>query len=159
MGIEALDKRVWWHRLPLPLELLALVGLRIRLRQRNLHDTSPATSKQRPASPDGGRHLTGRTADGTFNDPRNPLMGSAGTRFGRNVPLGRTYPDNDWALLVPNPRTVSRQLLTRDEFKPAKTLNLLAAAWLQFMIRDRLRHGKSEKENPLDGRPRERSGG
>ena len=159
LGAEALDRRVRWHRMPLPLELLAVVGLRIRLRQRNLYDSSPATSKHRPASPDVGRHLTERTADGTFNDPRNSLMGSAGTRFGRNVPLGRTYPDNDWALLEPNPRTVGRELLTRDEFKPAKTLNLLAAAWLQFMIRDRLSHGKCEKENPLDGRPRERSGG
>ena len=36
LGAEALDRRVRWHRMPLPLELLAVVGLRIRLRQRNL---------------------------------------------------------------------------------------------------------------------------
>jgi hypothetical protein len=39
-------------------------------------------------------------------------------------------------------------LMTRHEFLPATTLNLLAAAWLQFMIRDWFSHGKSETENP-----------
>jgi hypothetical protein len=48
----------------------------------------------------------------------------------------------------PNPRTVSRELLSRDTFKPATTLNLLAAAWLQFMVHDWLSHGKNQKENP-----------
>lgn len=63
--------------------------------------------------------------------------------FGRNVPLKHTHPETDWATLNgPNPRTVSRVLLTRDDFKPATTLNLLAAAWLQFMVRDWFSHGK-----------------
>ena len=131
---EALDRRFRWHRLPVPLGLLTLVGLRMRLRERNLYDTS-STSVDQP-SPEDSRHLTTRTTDGTFNDLENPAMSSAGTRFGRNVPLELTYPENDWALLRPNPRTVSRELLTRHEFQPATTLNLLAAAWLQFMIRD-----------------------
>jgi hypothetical protein len=144
---EALDQRVGWHRLPLPLEILALIGLRIRLRERNLYDTS---SLQRPPEPDSVRHLTARTVDGTYNDLDSPAMGSAGTRFGRNVPLEHTYPDNHWALLEPSPRTVSRELLTRETFQPATTLNLLAAAWLQFMIRDWFSHGKSETENPWE---------
>src|SRR5919112_3850711 len=145
---EALDRRFRWHRLPIPLGLLTLVGLRIRLRESNLHDTSSATVD--PPAPEGSRHLTTRTVDGTFNDLENPRMGSAGTRFGRNVPIELTYPENEWALLRPNPRTVSRELLTRHEFQPADTLNLLAAAWLQFMIRDWFSHGKSEKENPWE---------
>ena len=143
---EALDRRYRWHRLPVPLGLLTLVGLRIRLRESNLYDTS-TTPADRPPQ-EGNRHLTARTVDGTFNDLENPTMGSAGTRFGRNVPIELTYPENEWALLRPNPRTVSRELLTRHEFQPATTLNLLAAAWLQFMIRDWFSHGKSEKENP-----------
>jgi hypothetical protein len=143
---EALDRRFRWHRLPVPLGLLTLVGLRTRLRESNLYDTSSRPAD--PPSPEGSRYLTTRTADGTFNDLENPTMGSAGTRFGRNAPLEFTYPENDWALLQPNPRTVSRELMTRHEFQPATTLNLLAAAWLQFMIRDWFSHGKSEKENP-----------
>src|SRR5215216_2771474 len=46
------------------------------------------------------------------------------------------------------PRTVSRELLTRETFLPASTLNLLAASWIQFMIRDWVSHGKSPKSNP-----------
>jgi len=145
---EALDRRFRWHRLPVPLGLLTLMGLRIRLRESNLYDTS-STPTDRPPQ-EGSRHLTTRTVDGTFNDLENPTMGSAGTRFGRNVPIELTYPENEWALLRPNPRTVSRELLTRHEFQPATTLNLLAAAWLQFMIRDWFSHGKSEKENPWE---------
>jgi len=38
--------------------------------------------------------------------------------------------------------------MTRHTFQPATTLNVLAAAWLQFMVRDWLSHGKSDKENP-----------
>ena len=37
-------------------------------------------------------------------------MGSAGTRFGRNVPLEHTYPETEPRLLTPNPRAVSREL-------------------------------------------------
>ena len=146
---HAVDRRVGWHRLPRPLGLLLLIAMRRRLRARNLYDT--ATSASSPAAPlpgDTARHLTARMADGTFNDLAQPAMGSAGTRFGRNAPIRMTFPDPEPAILSPNPRTVSRELLTRDTFKPATTLNLLAAAWLQFMIRDWLGHGKSPKENP-----------
>jgi len=144
---EALDRKFRWHKLPVPLGLLTLVGLRMRLRKSNLHDTSSAPAMKQPP-PEGGRHLSARTVDGAYNDLENPAMGSAGTRFGRNVPVELTYPENDWALLRPSPRTVSRELLTRHEFRPATTLNVLAGAWLQFMIRDWFSHGKSEKENP-----------
>jgi hypothetical protein len=76
-------------------------------------------------------------------------MGSAGTRFGRNVPIDRTHPDSE-RLMQPNPRTVSRELLTRETFLPASTLNLLAASWIQFMLRDWLSHGPSPKDNPWE---------
>src|SRR5215212_8153384 len=143
---EALDRRFRWHRLPVPLSLLTLVGLRMRLRESNLYDTSSTPADQ--PLPEDSHHLTTRTPDGTFNDLENPKMGSAETRFGRNVPVELTYPENEWALLRPNPRTVSRELLTRREFQPATTLNVLAAAWIQFMIRDWFSHGPGPTENP-----------
>jgi hypothetical protein len=46
----------------------------------------------------------------------------------------------------PNPRTVSRELLTRETFLAAESLNLLAASWIQFMLCDWLSHGKSPNE-------------
>lgn len=146
---QAIDHSVGWHKLPSPLGILVLTGIRDILRRRNLYDTSSAPSIDSPA-PSGGDpgHLTARTEDGTFNDLENPRMGSAGTRFGRNVPLEYTYPEPEPAILNPNPRTVSRELLTRHTFEAATTLNVLAAAWLQFMIRDWFSHGKSVKENP-----------
>src|SRR5215216_6774035 len=139
-----------WDRLPLPVAVAAMIGYRNRLRRENLYDTeSPAAWDQPVPAPEGFRHLTSRTADGTYNDLQNPRMGSARTRFGRNVPIESTYPDYD-RLLQPNPRTVSRELLTRETFLPAETLNLLAASWIQFMLRDWVSHGKSPKSNPWE---------
>lgn len=145
---QLLDQFVGWDKLPKPLAILVLIGLRDILREKNLHDTSQlATPAPQPPAPSDEGYLTARTADGTYNDLTNPAMGSAGYRFGRNVPIEDTYPDNDWAILQPNPRTVSRELLTRDTFQPATTLNMMAAAWLQFMVRDWFSHGKGPNDD------------
>jgi hypothetical protein len=74
-------------------------------------------------------------------------MGSAGTRFGRNVPTEFTWPDPEPQIMSPNPRVISRELLTRDTFAPATSLNMLAAAWIQFMTRDWFTHGTGDKDN------------
>jgi hypothetical protein len=146
---EWLDHKFKWHRLPLPLGLFALFGMRWRLRAQNLYDTSPPTPTAPPPAQN-QTYLAARTVDGTYNDLDIPAMGSANTRFGRNVPLERTLPEKEPAILTPNPRTVSLELLTRHQFQPATTLNLLAAAWLQFMVHDWLSHGKNSKENPWE---------
>jgi len=96
---------------------------------------------------------TCRTPDVTYNDLSDPHMGSVGARFGRNVPLERAVPQKH-LLLEPNPRVISEVLLARDTFKPASTLNILAAAWIQFMIHgwfDHLRNplGHSDIQIPI----------
>jgi hypothetical protein len=140
---EWVDRRIGWHRLPKWPGLLVLVGVRNVLRKRNLFDTRGAPAVREPeVAPFDARVLTERTPDGTYNDLSDPAMGMAGSRFGRNVPIEATWPDAD--LLDPNPRTVSRRLLTRTEFVPATTVNAIAAAWLQFMIRDWFSHGKGD---------------
>ena len=146
---SAVDRAVGWHRLPTPLGLVVLVGLRGVLRRRNLHDTSgqPAVDTP-PVEPPRASHVTVRTIDGSYNDLDQPAMGMAGSRFGRNVPIQHTYPEPEAALLSPSPREVSRELLTRHEFQQATGANALVAAWLQFMIRDWFSHGKSPKDNP-----------
>jgi hypothetical protein len=144
---EWLDKRINWARQPLPLALLTLIGLRSRLRERNLYDTGRGAF-DRPDISSHTDYLTSRTLDGSFNDLNDPLMGSLGSRFGRNVPLGYTHTEPSDALLDPNPRQISRELLTRDEFQPATSLNLLAAAWIQFEVHDWFSHGKNEPDNP-----------
>src|SRR5512142_1708791 len=83
---EAVDHRVGWDKLPTPLGLLTLLGLRNVLRQRNLYDPSTAVPvfNPPPIDPPGAEQLTNRTADGSFNDLDCPRMGMAGARFGRN---------------------------------------------------------------------------
>src|SRR3954469_6568613 len=142
---ERLDRRFGWDKLPLPLAMLVLIGLRNILREKNLYDTGRGPL-DRPTIDDHPRYMTARTLDGTFNNLDDPLMGSIGSRFGRNVPLEHTVQEKD--PLEPNPRTVSRELLTRKEFIPATTLNLLAGAWIQFEVHDWFSHGQNEEANP-----------
>jgi len=144
----ALDRRFGWDRLPRPLGVLTLVGLRTRLRQRNLYDTGTVDSVSRVTS--GRRHLRTRTLDGSYNDLAAPAMGAIGARFGRNVPVDRTHPEPLPQLLEPNPRVVSRELLTRTEFQPATIVNVLAGAWLQFEVHDWFSHGKPEEQEPFE---------
>jgi hypothetical protein len=139
----ALDRTIGWDRLPRTLGLLTLIGIRNRLRARNLYDTGLVRhAPPAPADPNI------RTVDGSYNDRAEPVMGSVGTRFGRNVHPDRTFPDVR-ELLNPNPRVVSRELLTRDQFIPAWTLNVLAAAWIQFEVHDWFSH-RFQDEDPFE---------
>jgi len=143
----ALDRYRGWERLPKPLALMTLIGLRMILRRQNLFDTSGTEIAWGPERPPPGPRSMVRTSDGTGTDPAHPEMGSAGTRFGRNVPIADTFPRD---VLTPNPRTVSIELLARKEFLPATTLNLLAAAWLQFEVHDWMSHGTNETTDPWE---------
>jgi hypothetical protein len=144
---DRLDRRLRWdHRRRVP-AIVTLIGVRNRMRQRNLEDTglpeADAELRRRAADP---RYTSGRTLDGTLNDLEKPRMGGQATRFGRNVPVAKTYPEPDEELLSPSPRTVSLELMTREEFRPATTLNVLAAAWIQFEVHDWFSHGKDDSE-------------
>lgn len=144
-----------WHRLMLPLALLRLNGFRAALRQQNLHDTSQFPDSEKlphPVPDSAGNHLTTRTIEGSFNDLKHPEMGMIGSRFGRNVPIQDAYPDEK-NLMTPNPRTISRTLMTRQEFIPATSLNILAAAWIQFQNHDwfvHKQHPTKKFEIPLE---------
>jgi Animal haem peroxidase len=148
---DRVDRRFGWDRLPRPLGIVTLIGVRNRLRERNLHDTGlPNADRalmERAADP---ANRSRRSLDGTLNDLQQPLMGSIHTRFGRNVPVPETFREPPEAMLDPNPRTISRELMTRKRFLPATTLNVLAAAWIQFEVHDWFSHGKNEEENPWE---------
>lgn len=94
------------------------------------------------------RYLSTRSSDGRYNSLELPKMGCAGMRFGRNVPRSLAKQPTDEELMSPNPRLVSETFMkrTEDEFKPATTLNLLAAAWIQFQVHDWLFHPEQTKE-------------
>jgi hypothetical protein len=143
---EEVGKHVSWWELPLPAQLAALSGFREDLRQFNLYDTETpepngdgdaAVATAAPPPPY-------RTYDGSHTDPESPNMGKTGMRFGRNVPPETTYPEQQ-SMLDPSPREVSTTLLNRDSFKPATTLNVLAACWLQFQNHDWFSHGDNSE--------------
>jgi len=148
------DQFVGWSKLPTVLAVPVLIGLRAQLRAKNLHDTrNPNARESAGDDPDAVSHVAARTITGSFNNLDDPLVGAVGCRFGRNVPLTHVYREEPDQLLEPNPRLISRRLLTREHFQPATTLNMLAAAWIQFEVHDWLSHGSLDTapfEMPLE---------
>ncbi len=155
-GFRKVNRVIAWHRLPTWISVANLAALRQDLRETSLHSVPepmgcPYARKLEGSYPS---CLTARTSDGSYNDLGSPRMGSSGARFGRNVPISEARADPMPALMTPSPRLVSNRLLARGEFKPATTLNLLAAAWIQFMTHDWFSHGAPDParafEIPLD---------
>jgi hypothetical protein len=139
--------RDWWQ-LPLPAALLNLRAYRDDMRQMNLYDTrAPANGDQAEKVLD--RLPKHRTYDGSLQDPNDPEMGQVGTRFGRNTPSD-VQPEQMPELMTPSPREVSQKLLYRDSFKPAETLNVLAACWIQFENHDWFGHGENNPAEFID---------
>jgi hypothetical protein len=140
--------REWWQ-LPLPAALLNLRAYRDDMREFNLYDT------RAPSDGDAAEELLDqlpkhRTYDGSLQDPLDPEMGQVGTRFGRNAPTDATAPEEMPELMTPSPREVSQKLLYRDSFKPATTLNVLAACWIQFENHDWFGHGENSPDRFID---------
>ncbi len=137
---------VWtnWYRKSFVPSLLQLSKLRSDLYRDNLFDSYI----ERPNSNNvscSQKEALNRTLDGTCNHLEDKMMGAAWTRFSRNIDLKASYVDQR-NLLYPNPRTISNELFTRDEFKPVPFLNLMAVSWIQFQTHDWFSHG--ENENP-----------
>jgi Animal haem peroxidase/Catalase len=128
--------------------VLKLAAMREELNAHNLFRAYPTGVRTRflpPAVDRPPNCLTVRTIDGTWNDLDDPGMGSARSRMGANVARRTT----DEPLLDPDPRLVSRVLLTRDAFKPVPFLNLLAAAWIQFQVHDWFSHGDNDASGTI----------
>ena len=130
--------KVWtnWYRRPLFLGILTLAYMREKLNRHNLVSTYPkgvleGFQEEGQTPPEGVQHF--RTSDGSWNNLKNPKEGAAGTRFSRNVKLEAVKPETGKRLLSPNPREISRHLLTRSkQMKEVPFLNMLAAVWIQF---------------------------
>jgi hypothetical protein len=122
--------------------LAIILGHRENLRRDNLTDTE--TAAPTPPKPNGD-FIGARTVNGSHNDLAKPWMGMAGARFARNVALKAAFGETEPKLMDPSPRLVSNKLMARQEFVPVPHLNVLAAAWIQFMVHDWLSHGKNDK--------------
>jgi hypothetical protein len=79
-----------------------------------------------------GELIRHRTLTGICNDVFNPLMGSAGTLFARNIQFEQTFPDlgldeltrnrhgGRINLMTPDPQVISRVLFTRAQNDPSR---------------------------------------
>ncbi len=127
-------------------------GLLERFRQtRELHDKNlytPAVKSNLSPSPVNGARLP----DGSWTDRARPAMGSAGMPFGRNIQPGDAKREQQDVHRGPNPLKISEELLhsTKQGRKPASTLNVLAAAWIQFQVHDWFNHDKADTKKPVD---------
>lgn len=136
-----INKFIAWHKLPTLLGVANLLAFRYELRANNLYDgyasKSAQGSQEADPMPD-KRFLGTRNSDGKWNSLEMPKMGCAGIRFGRNIPRRMAKKPTEQEMMTPNPRLISDTFMKRspDEFKPATTLNLLAAAWIQFQVHD-----------------------
>lgn len=90
------------------------------------------TGRPRTSAPHHRRHLQRPrpVLDGLHRKPVRP----------QRAPRA-PFPEPDAQLPSPSPHEISRRLLARSEFQPATTLNLLAAAWIQFEVHDWFSHG------------------
>ncbi len=128
--------------------LLTLAVEREQLFENNLIDVEDWQARNANIVCD-ERSLTARTEDGTCNILSNPAEGAANIRFGRNVARDASFAETD-TLLIPNPREISNNLMARDQFKPAASLNFIAASWIQFMVHDWFDHGPGADGNPIE---------
>jgi tetratricopeptide (TPR) repeat protein len=147
-AIAGYRDKIWtnWYRRPLALGILTLAYMRDKLDKDNLVNTYPAGKltgfqPENLEPPEGVRYF--RTADGSWNNLANPKEGAAGTRFLLNVEPSAVRPETGEKLMTPNPREISRKLLTRNgPMQEVTFLNLLAAIWIQFETHDWINHGE-----------------
>jgi hypothetical protein len=163
-GFRVLNTMVPWHRLPDTLATLNLLAFRHTLRAQNLYDTEDRDAPTRPMQPTAipeTARVT-RTIDGSYDDLSVPGMGQeappgsgpaefaavdgVGATFGRNVPLTAVHVRS--VTEEPSPLRISDELLVRQQFIPAKSLNLLAAAWIQFQVHDWIDHPRYSLDAP-----------
>jgi hypothetical protein len=122
-----------WHKLPGLIGAFNLDFMRVELRNYNLHDgyaSADAQGKAGEILTSEDRFFGARNSDGQDNSLELRKMGCAGMRFGRNFSREHCKKPTEDELFNPSPRLVSQAFMARrpEEFKPATTLNLLAAA-------------------------------
>ncbi|KAH9219924.1 heme peroxidase [Leptodontidium sp. 2 PMI_412] len=146
-----INRFIPWHRLPGIIGAFNLDFMRIELRANNLHDgyasgVAQGNTIEEPMKDH--RFLNARNSDGKFNSLEMPLMGCTGSRFGRNFSRKYCQKPTEEEIWTPNPRLVSEKFMARKPggFIPATSLNLLAAAWIQFQTHDWFSHETSEEK-------------
>ncbi|MBI3550108.1 MAG: peroxidase [Elusimicrobia bacterium] len=147
-AIKNSDRALQWHDYPNKYQqLMALEILRDDLRKNNLIETHQLDARYRQTDPATcKRWENARSPNGACTDGSDPDMGRAGVPFGRQNAIPVT--GDPFGVNVPDPYQISRELMTRKEFKPAKIVNNTAMIWIQFETHDWVRHGH-DYQRPL----------
>lgn len=144
-----------WPKLPVYQAGAQIQKYRVDLLEFNMVDTADAVnSDKHPITGEelicDERHRFARSLDGRCNIWNAPAVGMVGMPFGRNVRENSTFPENSDSgkpLVSPTPVELSDALMTRKEFIPAKTINVLVPAWIQFMTHDWFNHSRKGRNN------------
>lgn len=123
--------------------LIPLIVHRSVLERDNLLPTPPHKDPQdRDKPPEEG--FLFRPDDGYGTDVKNPTASMEGAPVGRNM---ETVPKEKRIHREgPNVQVVAQRLLAREEFKAAgDQLNIVAAAWIQAMVHDWIKHEDGAK--------------
>ncbi|MGI8631326.1 MAG: peroxidase family protein [Solirubrobacterales bacterium] len=154
---QSINKNKQWYEMPgLPLQILNLLALRNDLRDNNLFDAPQSqppedlVAEYNEGSGPPPEALEHRLPGGVWTDLEDPAMGAAGSRFARNIAPQRSTPESEPRMFEPNPREVALRLMRRDTFKPATTLNVLAAAWIQFQNHNWFFHGRGNPDEVIE---------
>jgi alpha-dioxygenase len=141
-----------WHRFDVPYlswikpvqKIICLIGLlpviahRKILEAENLLPAPNANNdldkRKKPKCP-----FAYRPDDGFGTDIANPTASAEGAPIGRNMPAVPKHMRNHNG--GPDVQLVAQRLLAREEFTPAADqLNITAAAWIQAMVHDWIKH-------------------
>jgi hypothetical protein len=144
---KARDPWTTWHRKTAVPALLKLAKIRKNLFANNLYDNY--VTRPQALVPCKEEDLFVRRIDGTCNDMKDSIAGAVWTRMGRNIKPEYAQVDEK-NLFYPDPRKISRELLTREKFQPVPFLNLFAVGWIQFMTHDWFSHGENEAEGAYE---------
>ncbi len=153
---ESINRVVEWHRLPL--RRACSISTRSVIELRSTTSSTPSRArrrrKARPVPPDRRRGVrTARSYDGRDNDLSTPRWArSARPSAATWRPIIRPGPAT-----TPNPVTVSASAAApRARSSRRRSLNILAAAWIQFQVHDWVNHarhplGKDDVVVPMPG--------
>ena len=133
--------QIWLSNL-IPIDSWLPLGLLTLLLRRNvLQNLNLLPAPDAPTSGSSIPNVPYRSPDGSGYDVENFKAGASETPFARNMtPNPVRNPLRD-----PPVQLVAQKLLARQSFKPAgDQLNVLAAAWIQFMTHDWMRGVQSE---------------
>ena len=149
------DHRFGWDRLPKPLGVVTLVGMRTRLREKNLYDTGRARRPSRRRTATRTARRARSTAPSTISRPRpwaRSVRGSAATSPRQDVPRPAAGPPRAESAHDQPRAADARRVQAGDDREPAR--GRLAAVRGARLVQPRQERGRQAVRDRAGGRRR-----